>query len=410
MMIRRIIIQLCMTAVFILLSTAMICGALPEQPVNAFSVSYEQDGKNIIVNFDYGDNTEKRLFGDMDGDDTITAADARIVLRASLKFIVLSEEDMVTADVNYNGKVTSADARIVLLVSSRLQNFVMPIFQEKLLMDYWAVLEEKTPGLFIPEEVRIDTHFGTFSGCEVVCMAPSIGYTDAQFATFTSRTVDVAGYEFYLHSMLPLLIYKDAVFAEIDEAYEMGWITKEDVYAIWQVYQENPIRATGDVSYYASHGSYPKDSLVKTVSIHSVNELNEYCRSNGDHASYPFVYMVDTLNRSVSDNVFLNTSKYNEDFFEDNFLLFIHIIAGGGGPTLLNLQSISCEDDLVTVTIKVLAPSFKNAVITNLLVVLAVDKDFAGKDIAVKTRGYHLDDIREGDYTIRVEYVHFPVK
>ena len=61
--------------------------------------------------------------GDVDGDGTVTAADARITLRASSKLITLNKIQKEVADVDFDGDITSADARIILRVSSKLDKF-----------------------------------------------------------------------------------------------------------------------------------------------------------------------------------------------------------------------------------------------------------------------------------------------
>jgi len=60
------------------------------------------------------------LPGDVDGDGDVTAADARIALRASSKLITLTAEQITAADVDGCGEVTAADARQILRFSSRL--------------------------------------------------------------------------------------------------------------------------------------------------------------------------------------------------------------------------------------------------------------------------------------------------
>lgn len=61
------------------------------------------------------------LLGDINNDGTITAADARFVLRASAKLETLSEQQNEIADVNNDDKVTAADARLLLRVSAKLE-------------------------------------------------------------------------------------------------------------------------------------------------------------------------------------------------------------------------------------------------------------------------------------------------
>ena len=52
--------------------------------------------------------------GDLNGDGKITAADARLTLRAAVGLDQLSGEKKTLADVNQDGKVNAADARKIL--------------------------------------------------------------------------------------------------------------------------------------------------------------------------------------------------------------------------------------------------------------------------------------------------------
>ncbi len=62
------------------------------------------------------------LVGDVEGDDgVVSAADARIILRASVGLENLSEKLQLIADTDENGKITASDARSVLRMSVGLE-------------------------------------------------------------------------------------------------------------------------------------------------------------------------------------------------------------------------------------------------------------------------------------------------
>lgn len=61
--------------------------------------------------------------GDVDMDGKVSAADARIVLRAAAKLITLTMEQEELADVDWDGKITANDARLLLRVVSGLESF-----------------------------------------------------------------------------------------------------------------------------------------------------------------------------------------------------------------------------------------------------------------------------------------------
>ncbi len=98
----------------------------------------EINGHKVIVTV-YGAKTEEDRFGatkgilnllylapilgDVDLSGTITAADARLVLRASVGLEALTSELLNRGDTDKDGKLSSADARTVLRVSVGLETF-----------------------------------------------------------------------------------------------------------------------------------------------------------------------------------------------------------------------------------------------------------------------------------------------
>lgn len=59
-------------------------------------------------------NAAARQYGDVNYDGKITAADARIVLRAAVELITLTGEDAKAADVDQNGVIGTGDSRLIL--------------------------------------------------------------------------------------------------------------------------------------------------------------------------------------------------------------------------------------------------------------------------------------------------------
>lgn len=63
-------------------------------------------------------NKETVIAGDVDGDGKVTAADARLALRASVGSEKLTEQQKAAADVDGDGKVTAADSREILRMAT----------------------------------------------------------------------------------------------------------------------------------------------------------------------------------------------------------------------------------------------------------------------------------------------------
>ena len=62
------------------------------------------------------------VYGDLDGDGEITAADARLTLRAAVGLEELPPEQKKAADVDGDGEITAADARLILRASVGLED------------------------------------------------------------------------------------------------------------------------------------------------------------------------------------------------------------------------------------------------------------------------------------------------
>ena len=78
-------------------------------------VNGEKTEKTVGFTYD-----ESIFLGDVNGDNRITAYDARLVLRYSAKIESFTEKQKVFADINADGKITASDARIVLRIAAKL--------------------------------------------------------------------------------------------------------------------------------------------------------------------------------------------------------------------------------------------------------------------------------------------------
>ena len=65
----------------------------------------------------------RRLRGDLDEDGRISAADARLSLRAAVGLEALSEVQKLVGDVDGDFRLTAADARLILRVAVQLAAF-----------------------------------------------------------------------------------------------------------------------------------------------------------------------------------------------------------------------------------------------------------------------------------------------
>ena len=90
--------------------------------------------------------------------------------------------------------------------------------------DYLQQLRSEEPETEITlADIYVQAYYGTYSGCEIVYMGAPLVYTDVE------RHVVVAGYIIALGSSKKLYVHKDSYFYTLNEAYNAGYITAEDV-------------------------------------------------------------------------------------------------------------------------------------------------------------------------------------
>lgn len=94
---------------------------------NHFMNEEDYIGTGCRLNYETPDgyitNYYVSVTGDIDSDGKVTAADARLILRASAKLAVLTGAYYTAADVNLDGNVNAADARKTLRVAANLEYF-----------------------------------------------------------------------------------------------------------------------------------------------------------------------------------------------------------------------------------------------------------------------------------------------
>lgn len=96
-------------------------------PKSEFINEEDNIGTGCRLNYETVDGVVTNYYvsvtGDLDSDGKVTAADARLLLRASAKIDNLSGAFAIAADVNLDGKITAADARKTLLVAANMTYF-----------------------------------------------------------------------------------------------------------------------------------------------------------------------------------------------------------------------------------------------------------------------------------------------
>ena len=110
------------------------------KPEITSAFNFEEKGLIYVMEETYtGFNWDPRKIGDVNNDNKVSAADARLVLRAAAKIDVLDETDADFADVDRDGSVTTADARRILRASAMMDT--LPTTSDVMTID--TTLKEK---------------------------------------------------------------------------------------------------------------------------------------------------------------------------------------------------------------------------------------------------------------------------
>lgn len=103
--------------------------------------------------------------------------------------------------------------------------------EKNLREDFFAVFALEYPNWtdLTADDMSIEYYYGTYDSGEVVVMYPKgFAYTD------DIKYYSVAGYDFYLPSgSFEITLHKDSEFISLDEAYDSGYLTDDDMEEIY---------------------------------------------------------------------------------------------------------------------------------------------------------------------------------
>ncbi len=94
-----------------------------EKVLSEYRLKVNYTVRTVISSFNYKD----RLFGDIDGDGSVTVSDARSALRHAVQLEVIKDKsELIYGDVDFDGDIDVADARLILRMAVQLD----PTFSE----------------------------------------------------------------------------------------------------------------------------------------------------------------------------------------------------------------------------------------------------------------------------------------
>jgi hypothetical protein len=160
-----------------------------------------------------------------------STTDALTALKISAGLIPLTEEHLAMYDTDGDGVITTNDVIMILREIAGVEA-AEPCFEplspenELKLLEAWAISGIYPADiLFDVESLMIYRYFGTFDGREVVIIFPKNSPM-----TMDMQYIDIAGYQIALGSgSLELLVHDSGKFVPIQEAYERGLLTIDDI-------------------------------------------------------------------------------------------------------------------------------------------------------------------------------------
>lgn len=143
-------------------------------------------------------------------------------------------------DVNGDGEVDSLDAALVLKLDAGIIDYLPvnapiepldPELEDQIRLDYWTnYLGNKVGGTSVwdttIDNVVITGYFGCFSGCEIVYFEDNYPEESAYQAIW------VGNHGFAYGSSKEAFAYKDGEFYTFPEAFNAGYLTPDDIYAL----------------------------------------------------------------------------------------------------------------------------------------------------------------------------------
>lgn len=189
---------------------------------------------------------ETALKGDLSANGKTDNEDLVMLARSIVGMLELTDNQLANADMNEDGDANNADlvkiAKKIVGYSEPSESGSTEELKRNIIRDFWLTSDVKR---YTNDQVL--AYLGAYSGCEVVYMGNSLSALRLSTVEIGEYTFEYPTYSGYL------LVYNYSTFMPLKDAYEVGWITDEDLAAI---YTENckviaELKETGKAPYTA---------------------------------------------------------------------------------------------------------------------------------------------------------------
>lgn len=182
--------------------------------------------------------------GDISANGKTDNEDLVMLARSIVGMLELTDIQLAHGDMNEDGATNNADlvkiAQTIVGYSEPNESGLSEELKRNIIRDFWLVSDVKG---YTSDQVL--AYLGAYSGCEVVYMGGGLSALRLSTMEIGEYTFEYPTYSGYL------LVYNYSTFMPLKDAYEAGWITDEDLAAI---YTENckvisELKKTGKAPY-----------------------------------------------------------------------------------------------------------------------------------------------------------------
>lgn len=167
---------------------------------------------------------------------------------------------------------------------------------------------------FDPSNVRIETYYGKYNGCEVFLPLYRNGYDAAEEYYY------VAGYGIFFPCLgYDIYVHKDGTFYELADAYEKGYISEGDVAEIAEIQNGTPPEKT-DPSETDSIGSKDRENmkLRRAKDVQFRSEFMEFLGETAPEYAYIELSNVKIEPYCTTDNGWEAFQPLYKDSYDDS--------------------------------------------------------------------------------------------
>ena len=239
---------------------------------------------------------------------------------------IVTETDIQKMYERHSGKDSTTDSSYVetnAVITPKSDLQLDEATKQQIKKDYVLFQKQHNPDNALyqnltVDSVIIDSYHGTYNGC----IALFIREKGQVFADIQIEET-IAGYPFKYGSSYIMSVYKDGEFADVADAYEQGWLTKEDIKAIAKPGAGVPVSATPTLMISTTASPNWKPISYKVGYSNEVSPGDELFNHIAVIQTYAELQALHQTDNVLNRDGVAYTQGYDEDFFADKSLVVV---------------------------------------------------------------------------------------